>query len=553
MMTQPARRFDRQGRSSSARTATRNSLLRLETLEAREVPATGLGVANDYSAFILRNLNAFNSDIQGRVAVGGNANITAYAVGDRLADSDGSRDDLIVGGNLNFTNGQVFFGNIVYGGTGTFDQFGHPNGSIRQGTMLDFGAATAELNTLSNSYAALPANGTVRDQFGTIILKGTNAGQNVFNVPASMLWNAYDLIIRTPAGSTAIVNITGTEARMQFMGFHLEGVSKENVILNFPQATTLTFQGIGIFGNVLAPWAHVEFSNGQLNGTLVACSMAGYGQINFVPTAPPPEEPCGCPPLPPSQVSGMVYFDKNKDGQAQDSEPRLQGVAVSLTGADAEGHAVTRSATTNAGGIYSFGDLPAGTYAIQVNTPVGFAAGQSSAGAFGGESHPNVVSGLSIPAGQSSGGYNFAEVELEPPPQVLTLAASEVAAPPTSQLGGLIYVDKNKDGLVQDDEKRLKGVVVVLTGRDYTGKKVTVRTRTDATGAYNFEGLAAGTYTISVRTPALFRAGRSSAGILGGQAKPNKITGITIAAGQIVDGYTFGQVRNAPAAQWTSR
>jgi len=552
MMTQPARRSDRPGRSSSARTATRNSLLRLETLEPREVPAIGLGVANDFSAFILRNLNAFNSDVQGRVAVGGNATITAYAVGDRLSDSDSSRDDLIVGGDLNFTNGQVFFGNIVYGGTGTFDQFGHPNGLIRQGTMLDFGAATAELNALSNSYAALAATGTVRDQFGTIVLKGTNPGQNVFNVPASMLWNAFDIIIRTPGGSTAIVNITGADARMQFMGFHLEGVSKENVILNFPQATTLTFQGIGINANVLAPWAHVEFSNGQLNGTMVACSWSGYGQINYVPTAPP-EEPCGCPPLPPSQVSGMVYFDKNKDGQPQDSEPRLQGVAVALTGTDAEGHAVTRSTTTDAGGIFAFGDLPAGTYAIQVNTPVGFAAGPSSAGAFGGEAHPNVISGLAIPAGQSSGGYNFAEVEPEPPPQVLTLAVAEAVAPPTSELSGLIYVDKNKDGQAQDDEKRLRGVVITLTGRDDAGNKVTLRTRTDATGSYRFEGLAAGTYTISVRTPALFRAGRSSVGTFGGQAKPNRITGITVLAGQVSDGYTFGQLRNPPTPMWTSR
>ena len=288
MMSLLSRRLRRLERSPRARTATRKTHLNLDILEDREVPATGLGVANDFSAFILRNLTAFNSDIQGRVAVGGNANITAYAVGDRLSDSDGGRDDLIVGGNLNFTNGQVFFGNVVYGGTGTFDMFGHPNGSIRQAAaLLDFNAATAELNALSHGYAALAQNGTVRNQFGTIILTGTNTGQNVFNVPASMLWDAFDLIIRTPAGSSALVNITGTDARMQFMGFHLEGVSKENVILNFPQATNLTFQGIGIFGNVLAPWAHVEFSNGQLNGTMVACSWSGYGQINYEPPPPP--------------------------------------------------------------------------------------------------------------------------------------------------------------------------------------------------------------------------------------------------------------------------
>ena len=197
--------------------------------------------------------------------------------------------------------------------------------------------------------------------------------------------------------------------------------------------------------------------------------------------------------------------------------------------------------------------LPAGTYAIQVNTPVGFAAGQSSAGAFGGESHPNVVSGIAIPAGQSSGGYNFAEVELAPPPQAFSMVSAEAVAPLTSQLSGLIYVDTNKDGQAQDNEKRLKGVLITLTGRNEFGRKVLLRTRTDATGAYSFNGLAAGTYTIAVSTPALYKAGRSSTGFFGGQAKLNKITGITVTAGQESSGYNFAQLRNSPTLKLTSR
>ena len=320
-------------------------------------------------------------------------------------------------------------------------------------------------------------------------------------------------------------------------------MDKENVILNFPQATNVTFQGIGIFGNVLAPRAFVDFSNGQLNGTLVACSWCGYGQINFVPTAAAARRTVRLPAAAaqPGQRHGLLRQEQGRPAAGQRAAfARRRSEPDRHRRGGPRGHA---SATTNAGGIYSFGDLPAGTYAIQVNTPVGFAAGQSSAGAFGGESHPNVVSGLSIPAGQSSGGYNFAEVELSRRRRCLRWqpggrgSANQSARRPDLRR-------QEQDGLVQDDEKRLKGVVVVLTGRDYTGKKVTVRTTTDATGAYNFEGLAAGTYTISVRTPARFRAGRSSAGILGGQAKPNKITGITIPAGQIVDGYNFGQVRN---------
>src|SRR5262249_38077646 len=120
---------------------THTTRLTLQQFEAREVPAAGLGAASDYSAFILHDFNGYYGDIQGRLAVAGNATITGYAVGDKLADSNGQRDDLVVGGDLTFTNGQVFYGNVVYGGTGTFDPFGPPNGASRQGSTNDFGAA----------------------------------------------------------------------------------------------------------------------------------------------------------------------------------------------------------------------------------------------------------------------------------------------------------------------------------------------------------------------------------------------------------------------------
>jgi choice-of-anchor A domain-containing protein len=291
-------------RASASPPSSRKSRLRVLPLEARDVPAAGLGAANDFSAFILHDFNAQYSDVEGRVAVGGNATITGYAIGDHAGNSHGTRDDLIVGGNLNISNGQVFFGNTVYGGTGTIAQnFGHPNGTVRQQSgVIDFGAAEASLKALSDSYAATPATGNYVNSYGTIILKG-KAGQNVFNVPAGVLWSASDLRIQAPAGATVIVNITGANARMQFMGYHLEGgVGQDGVILNFPQATNLVFQGIGIFGNVLAPRAFVDFSNGQINGTLVASSWCGYGQINLPQQPdcpPPPPPPCDCPPPPP--------------------------------------------------------------------------------------------------------------------------------------------------------------------------------------------------------------------------------------------------------------
>src|SRR6202035_5655050 len=96
------------------------------------VPAVGsldLGAANDFSVFIHNNFNASFSDVQGRLAVGGNANITGYSVGDALASNGG--DTLVVGGDLNLSNGQVNHGDIAVGGAANIAQnVGIPNGAV---------------------------------------------------------------------------------------------------------------------------------------------------------------------------------------------------------------------------------------------------------------------------------------------------------------------------------------------------------------------------------------------------------------------------------------
>jgi serine-aspartate repeat-containing protein C/D/E len=118
---------------------------------------------------------------------------------------------------------------------------------------------------------------------------------------------------------------------------------------------------------------------------------------------------CGCE-LPPSQISGLVYADQNKDGFAQDTEPRLEGVTVTLKGRTEDGDKVKLTTTTDAGGIFMFQGLDAGTYKLKVSTPKGYSPGDSSVGAFGGNPHHNTITKIAITGGQSSGAYNFAEI-----------------------------------------------------------------------------------------------------------------------------------------------
>ncbi len=173
---------------------------RIRTTGRTRSPRQRAGNSQRFQCLRLARHQRLRELINGRAAVGGNANFSRYTIGDALTNSHGTRDDLIVGGNLNYQNGQVFNGNVVYGGTGTFNSFGHPNGTIRHDSVIDFASAESQLDSLSDQYAALPTNGTTQDTNGTVTLTGTNPGTNVFKVTNGQLWNAKNLVIEVPPG-----------------------------------------------------------------------------------------------------------------------------------------------------------------------------------------------------------------------------------------------------------------------------------------------------------------------------------------------------------------
>jgi cyclophilin family peptidyl-prolyl cis-trans isomerase len=66
-------------------------------------------------------------------------------------------------------------------------------------------------------------------------------------------------------------------------------------------------------------------------------------------------------------IKGLVIVDS--DGVPQATSHSLSGVKVMLTGTDSSGAAITRTASTNAQGEYSFADLPPGSYTVTQQQP----------------------------------------------------------------------------------------------------------------------------------------------------------------------------------------
>ncbi len=65
-----------------------------------QASAFSLGPASDFNVFVLGDIEQNDVDTEGRMAAGGNVTLSDYGVGVELTNSNGTRNDLIVGGNL---------------------------------------------------------------------------------------------------------------------------------------------------------------------------------------------------------------------------------------------------------------------------------------------------------------------------------------------------------------------------------------------------------------------------------------------------------------------
>lgn len=241
-----------------------------------------LGIAGDYNVFALCSVNFPSSDTECKMAVGWDAYLSYYSVGDKLPPSGGSEDALVVGRSLTFTSGAVYGGNVVYG---TTTNLPIPGVSISDGSLIqdpnriDFHAAAMYLKSLSSNLAGYAVNANTDFQWGTLKLTGTDPHLNVFHVSGDDLTSAHTVTINVPNGAVVLVNIDGNNITWSG-GLSVNGTAINNVLYNFYQATYITIQGIDIRGSILAPCALVDFVSGVQNGQMIAKYITGRGQYN---------------------------------------------------------------------------------------------------------------------------------------------------------------------------------------------------------------------------------------------------------------------------------
>ncbi len=154
--------------------------------------ATLLGPADDYNVFVFHDMNVSGSDSQGRIAVGGNINMSNYLIGNLAAPAEYS---IVSGGNVSFGSGSVFNGGIFAEGNINLNNVGVNGQVTANGTVspLDFVREHSYLSSTSLALAAMAANGTTLvTPWHSISLTGTK-DINIFNLNGNDLSNAASL------------------------------------------------------------------------------------------------------------------------------------------------------------------------------------------------------------------------------------------------------------------------------------------------------------------------------------------------------------------------
>ncbi|GAA2658384.1 conserved repeat domain-containing protein [Actinosynnema pretiosum] len=214
-------------------------------------------------------------------------------------------------------------------------------------------------------------------------------------------------------------------------------------------------------------------------------------------------------------LSGAVYTDVNGSGSRDPGEPGIEGVLVTLTGTDATGASVNRTATTNATGDYSFTGLLSGTYAVTETQPAGYLDGAETPGSEGGTiTPPDSITAITLPVDADAVDYLFGE----------SVAAG---------ISGRV-VDELGDGI--------PGVTITLTG------PTSATTTTGPDGSYAFADLLPGSYSIVETQPVGYGDGPETVGTAGGDDSLNdEFTGITIDSATAAVGYVFAEKRGSLA------
>ena len=192
------------------------------------------------------------------------------------------------------------------------------------------------------------------------------------------------------------------------------------------------------------------------------------------------------PPIPYSSIGDRVWRDVNMNGLQDDGEEGLPGVTVNLRDCK---EVLIESTTTDENGLYTFDSLDADSYVIEFVCPEGY-----------GYSDPWQGNDTTLDSDADKiTGFTFCvRVPRDTDDDTRDAGMYLLPPDPTAMLGDRVWNDVDMDGVQDDGEPGVAGILVTLLGCD--GQRIT-ETHTNGDGMYGFESLDAGSYKLQFSAP----------------------------------------------------
>ena len=203
-------------------------------------------------------------------------------------------------------------------------------------------------------------------------------------------------------------------------------------------------------------------------------------------------------------LGDRAWIDSNGNGVQDTGEIGVAGLEITLSNAGADNQIgtaddTTITTTTDAAGRYLFDDLPPGIYRITISdssTASHDVLDNAGYLATGDPDHFGTNSSVA-PTGTAADNMSTQALVLAPGDTMLNVDFGYQPQGSTglSSLGDRVWLDFNRNGILDSNEEGVGGVTVALFN---AGGKALATTTTAVDGSYLFTDLANGTYTVTV-------------------------------------------------------
>lgn len=239
-------------------------------------------IPTTFNSFLFHDYVGNSSDSEGIVVAGGNVTLNQYAIDSHRVAGD-PNPGLVVGGAVSLSSSQVW--GDLYSAHSVSMSSANVTGktyanSLDLSYLRDWQKYYTDLSTI---YGSAATTGSVTKMpWGALNFVSSSANQaQYFNLTTSMLQGTNSLGFSgfTP-GQHIVLNVYGSQAFMS--NLDLSGsLGQYDVLFNFVDATSVTFQNTSPNADILAPKAAVKGMNGHIQGTLVADSWASLLEMHI--------------------------------------------------------------------------------------------------------------------------------------------------------------------------------------------------------------------------------------------------------------------------------